>query len=82
MRASKLKISSYETGGDGSEDTKAYRWEEQLPSGGSCGFVIQRGLVRPFILDICRASVISLICFFDERFETKRKLRTSMRLES
>jgi hypothetical protein len=80
MRATNLKIGGYETGGDGSEDTKEHRWEEQLSFGGNCGFVMR--LVRPFILDTRWARVISLKCFFDDRFENKRKLRTSIRLES
>jgi len=82
MRATKLKIGSYETGGDGSEATKEHRWEEQLSFGCSCGLVMRLGLVILFIPDTRRASVISLTSFFEERFEDKRKLRTPMRLES
>jgi hypothetical protein len=77
MRATKLKIGSYETGGDGSEDTKEHRWDEQLSFGGNCGFVMR--LVRPFSLETRRASVFSLTLFFDERFDNLWKLRTSSR---
>jgi hypothetical protein len=41
MSAAKVKIGRYETGGDGSEESKKHRWEEKLPIICDCGFVMQ-----------------------------------------